>query len=63
MVPGVVGHQQGGVKSLQIVFGSQHRLEAVQDEGGDDVPVGGLGAAQLLGDELDLRGDVFIWTH
>lgn len=58
-----VSHLQGGVECLQIVFGAQSSLKAVQDEDDSDVSAGLMGATQLLGDRLDLWRDVLIWAH
>ena len=58
-----VGHLQRSVERLQVELGAQGSLEGVQDEGDSDVSVGGLGAAQLLGDSLNLRREVLIRAH
>lgn len=58
-----VGHLQGSVERLQVELDAQGGLEGVQDEGDSDVSAGGLGAAQLLGDGLNLRREVLILAH
>lgn len=51
------------MERLQVELGAQGSLEGVQDEGDSDVSVGGLGAAQLLGDSLNLWREVLILAH
>ena len=59
----LVDYLQGNAERMQVIFGAQRSLKAVQDEGDGDVSVRLLGATQLLRDRLDLWRDVLIWAQ
>lgn len=58
-----VSHLQGFAEFLQVMFGTQSCLKAVQDQSDGDVPAGMLESAQLLEGGLDLWRNVVIWAH
>ena len=48
---------------MDVKFGAQNSLKAVQNQSDGDVSAGVVGGTQLLGGLLNLRRDVIIWTH